>query len=142
MKINFFLIPALLCALLTTVSTAQTLPSQPGSDPCATGAPSQQWEAAFQSLIKELKTSRANMKMVTPVITIPVIVHVIHGGQLVGAYPNLDQSQIQSQIRVLNYDFGGVGFLFGKHRPELAQSLKPRDLRIDRERATPGLEQP
>ncbi|WNJ16327.1 M43 family zinc metalloprotease [Pontibacter sp. G13] len=38
-------------------------------------------------------------------ITIPVIVHVIHQGENVGAGTNLSQSQIMSQFEVLNEDF-------------------------------------
>ena len=39
------------------------------------------------------------------VITIPVIVHVIHNGEIPGMGTNLSQQQIQSQIDVLNEDF-------------------------------------
>lgn len=37
--------------------------------------------------------------------TIPVVVHVIHNGENVGAGTNLPYAQIESQIRVLNEDF-------------------------------------
>ena len=39
------------------------------------------------------------------VITIPVIVHVVHNGEPPGTGTNLSQTQIQSQIDVLNEDF-------------------------------------
>ncbi len=39
------------------------------------------------------------------VITVPVVVHVIHGGQAVGTYPNITDAQVISQINVLNNDF-------------------------------------
>lgn len=41
---------------------------------------------------------------------IPVIIHVVHGGQAVGTYPNLAQGQLNSQIQVLNDDYAGTGF--------------------------------
>lgn len=40
-----------------------------------------------------------------PVITIPVVVHVIHKGEPVGTGTNISNAQIQSQIDVLNQDF-------------------------------------
>ena len=40
-----------------------------------------------------------------PVITIPVVVHVIHFGEPIGTGRNLSVAQIQSQIDVLNEDF-------------------------------------
>lgn len=40
-----------------------------------------------------------------PVITIPVVVHVIHKGEPVGTGTNISDAQIQSQIDVLNQDF-------------------------------------
>ena len=40
-----------------------------------------------------------------PVITIPVVVHVIHKGEPVGTGTNISNAQIQSQIDILNQDF-------------------------------------
>lgn len=40
-----------------------------------------------------------------PVITIPVVVHVLHKGEPVGTGTNISNAQIQSQIDVLNQDF-------------------------------------
>lgn len=40
-----------------------------------------------------------------PVITIPVVVHVIHKGEALGTGTNISVAQIQSQIDVLNQDF-------------------------------------
>ena len=39
------------------------------------------------------------------VITIPVVVHVIHNGDIIGADENIFDEQVISQIRVLNEDF-------------------------------------
>ena len=40
-----------------------------------------------------------------PVITIPVVVHVLHKGEAIGTGTNISIAQIQSQIDVLNQDF-------------------------------------
>ncbi len=40
-----------------------------------------------------------------PLITIPVVVHVIHNGENLGVGANISDAQIQSQIEVLNQDF-------------------------------------
>jgi hypothetical protein len=40
-----------------------------------------------------------------PIITIPVVVHVIHKGEPIGTGTNISVAQIQSQIDVLNQDF-------------------------------------
>lgn len=40
-----------------------------------------------------------------PIITIPVVVHVIHNGEAIGTGTNISNAQIQSQIDVLNEDF-------------------------------------
>lgn len=48
------------------------------------------------------------------VYRIPVVVHVVHNGEPIGTGPNISQSQVQSQIEVLNEDFrrisGSNGF--------------------------------
>lgn len=40
-----------------------------------------------------------------PVITIPVVVHIIYNGEAIGVGANISDAQIQSQIDVLNEDF-------------------------------------
>lgn len=40
-----------------------------------------------------------------PVITIPVVVHVIHYGESIGTGRNISNAEIQSQINVLNEDY-------------------------------------
>ena len=82
---------------------------------CATPVPSKEWEEAFTVFIQQFKTAQSTGKSQKQVYTIPVIVHVIHGGQAVGTYPNLAQGQINSQIKVLNDDFGGIGFNKGNY---------------------------
>lgn len=87
----------------------ETAPSFPNRG-CATAIPSQQWDAFFNSKVEEYKKSLSNGKTQAVNVTIPVIVHVIHGGQAVGTFPNLPQAQINSQIQVLNADYAGVGY--------------------------------
>lgn len=80
---------------------------------CANGVPSEEWNTWFNQKVEEYKASLPNGKAQMVNYTIPVIVHVIHGGQAVGTYPNLAQGQINSQITVLNQDFAGTGFNSG-----------------------------
>jgi hypothetical protein len=40
-----------------------------------------------------------------PIITIPVVVHIIHNGEAIGVGANISDAQIQSQMDVLNEDF-------------------------------------
>lgn len=82
---------------------------------CGNTAPSEQWEEQFQKLIERYRTE----KMIDPSIAsstyiIPVIVHVIHGGENIGMYPNISTNQINSQIQVLNDDFEGNGWNVNK----------------------------
>jgi hypothetical protein len=80
---------------------------------CGTGIPSQQWETELQKWISH--SQQAGKSSAATAYVIPVVVHVIHGGQSVGSYPNIAQGQIKSQIQVLNEDFGGVGYNSGTY---------------------------
>jgi hypothetical protein len=42
--------------------------------------------------------------------TIPVIVHIVHTGQPVGVFPNIDSNRVKAQIKVLNEDFAGTPY--------------------------------
>ncbi|MEW6772496.1 MAG: M43 family zinc metalloprotease, partial [Bacteroidota bacterium] len=89
---------------------------------CGTQPPSQQWESHFQQLIQQYIQQHPelidnitgkiinNNNQIQANYTIPVIIHVIHGGQAVGTYPNLANGQLVSQIQVLNEDFSGIGW--------------------------------
>src|SRR4051812_17453601 len=80
---------------------------------CGTEIPGTEWENEFQRLIQERKADKAANKAQSVVYTIPVIIHVLHGGQPVGTYPNLPQAQLNSQILALNNDYAGTGFNSG-----------------------------
>lgn len=76
---------------------------------CATQSPNAQWEADFQQLIAQFKSNSSEANKTMANYTIPVVIHVIHGGQTIGTYPNLSNAQVTSQISVLNNDFAGTG---------------------------------
>ncbi len=65
-----------------------------------------QFETWLAPLVNKQIASRSNSKTAAAtIITIPVVVHVIHNGQAIGTAPNINDAQVQSQIRVLNQDF-------------------------------------
>ena len=82
---------------------------------CGTEFPPQQWEIEFQRLITEFISEHGNNSTQFTSYTIPVIFHIIHGGQGVGTFPNIPQGQINSQVTVLNQDFPGNGFNSGTY---------------------------
>jgi hypothetical protein len=83
---------------------------------CGTQIPSQQWENEFRKLIDSFKSTFLNNGNIQSTdYTIPVIFHIIHGGQPPGTFPNLLQGQINSQITVLNQDLSGIGLNAGNY---------------------------
>ena len=76
---------------------------------CATIAPDVQWENALQKMIADRKLQESNGNKVQANYTIPIVIHIIHGGQAVGTFPNISNAQAVSQVNVLNNDFGGTG---------------------------------
>lgn len=116
-----------------SVSNAQSQPATENYNtitPCATAVPDEKWEQLFSQYIQNYKASAASNKTQNQVITIPVIVHVIHGGQALGTYPNISAAQIQSQIKVLNDDFGGLGYNKGNY-PASAFSTWAQNQNVD-----------
>ncbi|GAB4207027.1 MAG: hypothetical protein Fur0023_17470 [Bacteroidia bacterium] len=84
---------------------------------CGTIAPGEEWEQQFQKLIEQYVKDHpeiANGKQYVN-YTIPIVFHVIHGGQAVGTYPNLAAGQINSQVQVLNADYAGTGYNVGNY---------------------------
>ena len=102
-----FIFIAFSCQLVTAQTTNL-------NGKCGTEIPSQQWENEFQKLVSRLLENNTANKTQQG-YTIPVIIHVIHGGQAVGTYPNLAQGQLNSQIQVLNNDYAGTGFNSGNY---------------------------
>lgn len=106
-------VTTLLSAIVSiNASVAQT------ANRCGTQAPSAAWDTWFNSKVESFKQQAAtqrkgnnnNTTYSLNTYTIPVIFHIIHGGQTVGTYPNLAQAQINSQVTVLNQDYSGTGF--------------------------------
>lgn len=124
---NLFFSAFIFCGLFSFINlNAQNYAKQtptyiqgPPQRTCGTETPSQQWEELFQKQIAEFLAANPELNSAAKqgsgnstqaVYTIPVIIHVIHGGQAVGTFPNLAQGQLNSQIQVLNDDFAGVGY--------------------------------
>lgn len=106
---SIYALAAFAALLLPAVSGAQGKVTR-----CGTRPPSQEWEQTFQQLIGDFKANSTAKKQ-TQNYTIPVVVHVVHGGQSVGVFPNLAQGQINAQIQVLNNDFAGNGLNVGNY---------------------------
>jgi len=70
---------------------------------CATGTLPVEFEAWLSEKIQEMKSDPNRESSI--VYNIPVVVHIIHNGTAVGTGDNLSNSQIQTQIDVLNKDF-------------------------------------
>ncbi|MFV8352008.1 T9SS type A sorting domain-containing protein [Flavobacterium sp. XS2P14] len=65
----------------------------------------EQWITPKIALEKEIRKNAPKGSRVNAVITIPVVVHVIHNGDLIGTDENIFDEQVISQIQVLNEDF-------------------------------------
>ncbi|MCA6074883.1 T9SS-dependent choice-of-anchor J family protein [Fulvivirga sedimenti] len=67
-----------------------------------------QFESWMREKLRQLRSREANENQpqsAQQVITIPVVVHIINEGELIGNGTNLAEEQILSQIEVLNEDF-------------------------------------
>lgn len=64
------------------------------------------WLAGKIAGIKSHNASAKSALSTNTVVTIPVVVHVIHDGDAVGTGENISAAQIESQITVLNQDYG------------------------------------
>jgi hypothetical protein len=68
--------------------------------------PKRMTEQQFEDWIGPLIANAQNNKSQNGgIITIPVVVHVIHSGQALGTAPNITDTQVQSQITVMNNDY-------------------------------------
>lgn len=65
----------------------------------------QQFERWIAPHIEKYKRERQEMSGRAPILTIPVVVHVIHNGDAVGTGENISDAQVLSQIQVMNEDF-------------------------------------
>ena len=64
-------------------------------------------EQHTQNYINSVNNGNNTARLINPnaVIIIPVVVHVLHRGEVLGVGRNINDAQIQSQIAVLNEDF-------------------------------------
>lgn len=65
----------------------------------------EQWITPKIAIEKERRKNAPKGSKINAVITIPVVVHVIHNGDLIGIDENIFDEQVISQIQVLNEDF-------------------------------------
>jgi hypothetical protein len=63
-----------------------------------------QFESWVTPLIKRYSAMRSTSQS-GGIITIPVVVHIIHSGQANGVAPNITDTQVESQIKVINEDY-------------------------------------
>jgi hypothetical protein len=103
---------SLILSILATGTFAQTLVHADSKSKCGSQVPDAAWDLWFNQKVEEFKNDQNNLKSQTTYV-IPIVVHVIHGGQNIGTFPNVSQAQINSQIPVLNNDFAGSGFNSG-----------------------------
>lgn len=89
---------------------------------CGTIVPDAQYDALFQQKVLDYLNQTTATNRTQSTFQIPVIIHVIHGGEAIGTFPNLAQGQINSQISVLNDDYAGIGFNFGNYPPTAFQT--------------------
>ena len=91
--------------ILLLIFQIAILPAQENTSFCATQTLSDEWEMEFQKLVNQHKKSLTT----NIVYQIPVVFHIIHGGENVGVFPNIEAQQVNSQISVLNQDYTGTG---------------------------------
>ena len=65
----------------------------------------EKWIAPKIVLEKKKNLNASKTQRTNAIITIPVVVHVIHSGDLIGSDENISNGQVESQIQVLNEDF-------------------------------------
>ena len=95
---------------------------------CGTQAPTTQYDSLFQQKIIDYLNTTTVASRVQTTFQIPVIFHVIHGGQALGTFPNIAQAQLNSQIQVLNDDYSGIGFNIGTYPASAFQAYATNTL--------------
>lgn len=91
----------------------------PAERNCATQIPDQAWENWMQQKIVEFKQQQQANKGMLVNYTIPVIVHVLHKNDAA----NITAAQVNSQITVLNADYGGTNSDYN-NTPTVFQSAR------------------
>lgn len=75
--------------------------------------PTMETEEQFEKWITQKMKEQANNPSSKASRNIPVVVHVIHNGDAVGASENISIAQVNSQITTLNLDFSATNTDFG-----------------------------
>ena len=89
------------------------LPQNAPQKRCGTELPPKEWDEYFNKEVEKFKQDIISGRRAAASYTIPVIVHVIPGGEAPGTFPNISAAQINSQLNVLNADLGGTGWNVG-----------------------------
>ena len=101
-------IPLVVVCLFFCKSDAQIKSAVQGLKNCGTESLSSSWIEWFSSKVQELRKSRINNISTTINYPIPVIVHILHNGDAIGANENISLAQTLSQIDILNADYAGT----------------------------------
>ncbi|MBL0025183.1 MAG: zinc metalloprotease [Saprospiraceae bacterium] len=83
---------------------------KPVSDfnPCGTVSPSDEWNRWFSEKVQEFKRTQSDKRSPLVNYKIPIIIHILHDGDPIGANENISLAQAHSQIPLLNADFSGT----------------------------------
>ncbi|MEO6903078.1 MAG: T9SS type A sorting domain-containing protein [Bacteroidia bacterium] len=92
---------------------------------CGTKVPDEAWENWLSSKVKERAASRAPLES----YTIPIIIHIIHRGSVIGTGANISNAQAISQVAILNADYGGTNTDIAK-LPAIFSTVKAGDTGI------------
>jgi len=99
---------------ITAVPLVQASSSNsPNYTRCATPIPSHEWDVQFNKAVEEFKKTLPVGKATSTTYTIPIVFHIIYGtGEVLGGSGshNVSQAQVNSQVPILNADYGGTGF--------------------------------
>ncbi|MGZ3863462.1 MAG: M43 family zinc metalloprotease [Bacteroidia bacterium] len=77
---------------------------------CASQVPDKKWDDWFNQAAEQLRQQNPN-GVTSATYTIPVVFHIIKSSsEAVGSGHNVSQTQVNSQIPILNADYGGTGY--------------------------------
>ncbi len=74
-------------------------------------------EFYLRKVVPQLSATE-NRELQNVLLNIPVVVHIIHGGEAIGQGRNISSAQVMSQMNVLNKDFAALNSQFDKTPPK------------------------
>ena len=78
---------------------------------CASQTPPKSWDDWFNTQVENYTKALQTGKSSITTYTIPVVFHIIKSSsEAVGTGHNVSQAQVNSQIPILNADYGGTGY--------------------------------